>query len=180
MELTVALEETFAHAHDVIANVRPEQYADQTPCAEWTVRELLEHMIGVVAGLGAAASGKPRSPFSLGDDPAAQFEDVAAAAIAGWQTPGVMDRIVEFGPGPMPGRALAGINLLDTATHTWDLATATGQPATLPDDVAIAALEASLATISPEIRAGRFDAERTAPSDAGPTERLVAFLGRTP
>ena len=179
MELTTALEQTFEHAHGVIANVRPEQYDDKTPCAEWTVRELLEHMIGVVAGLGAAASGQPRAQFALGDDPAAQFEEAAAAAVAGWRTPGVMDRIVDGGPGPMPGSVLAGINLLDTATHTWDLATATGQPATLPDDVAVAALEASVATISPEIRPGRFAPEVTAPDDAGPTERLVAFLGRS-
>lgn len=80
----------------------------------------------------------------------------------------------------MPGRVLASINLLDTATHTWDLATATGQPSALPDEVANAALEAGLATISPDIRPGRFGPEVAAPVGAGPTERLVAFLGRIP
>jgi uncharacterized protein (TIGR03086 family) len=82
--------------------------------------------------------------------------------------------------GPMPGHVLAGINLLDTATHTWDLATATGQPPALPDDVATAALEASHAIISPETRPGRFGPEVPAPEGAAPTEVLVAFLGRTP
>ena len=80
----------------------------------------------------------------------------------------------------MPGRIVAGINLLDTATHTWDIATATGQPTQLPDDVATTALEVSRATISPEIRAGRFGPELSAPDGAGPTEQLVAFLGRRP
>ena len=80
----------------------------------------------------------------------------------------------------MPGRVLAGINLLDTATHTWDLATATGQPSTLPDGVATAALEVSRATISPELRPGRFGPEVPVAADAGPTEQLVAFLGRRP
>ena len=65
----------------------------------------------------------------------------------------------------MPGRVLAGINLLDTATHTWDIATATGQPAKLPDGVAEAALEASRATISAEIRPGRFGPELPAPTE---------------
>ena len=92
----------------------------------------------------------------------------------------MLDKIVDAGPGPMPGRVLAGINLLDTATHTWDIATATGQPAKLPDGVAEAALEASRATISAEIRPGRFGPELPAPTDAGPTEQLVAFLGRQP
>jgi uncharacterized protein (TIGR03086 family) len=80
----------------------------------------------------------------------------------------------------MPGRVLAGINLLDTATHTWDLATATGQPAELPDDVAAAALEAGRQIVSPELRNGRFGPEHTPPLDADATSRLVAFLGRQP
>jgi hypothetical protein len=49
-----------------------------------------------------------------------------------------------------------------------------------PDDVAIAALEASMATIRPEIRTGRFGPEVAVADDADPTDRLVAFLGRTP
>jgi uncharacterized protein (TIGR03086 family) len=180
MELIEALEHTFDHTQRVIDDVRADQYDDPTPCSEWTVRDLLEHTIGVVAGLGAAASGTPAAAFVLGPDPAAQFRDAAKAAIEAWRRPGVMDELVDGGPGPMPGRALASINLLDTATHTWDLAVATGQPAQLPDDVARAALEASRATISPEIRPGRFGPEVSVPTDAGATDQLVAFLGRQP
>src|SRR5438874_11094586 len=116
MELIDSLEQTFTQAEGVIANVGEAQYADKTPCSEWTVGDLLEHMIGVVAGLGAAAGGQPRAPFVLAADPAAQFQDTAAGALEAWRSPGVMDRIIEAGPGPMPGRVLASINLLDTAT----------------------------------------------------------------
>jgi uncharacterized protein (TIGR03086 family) len=178
MELIDALERTFQHAQGVIGNVSADQLDNPTPCPEWAVRDLLRHTIGVVAGLGAAASGAPRAEFVLGPDPASQFQQAAEVALVAWRTPGVLDSVVNGGPGPMPGRSLAGINLLDTATHTWDIATATGQPAELPDDVAIAALEASRATISPEIRRGRFGPEVPAPDGAGPTEQLVAFLGR--
>jgi uncharacterized protein (TIGR03086 family) len=180
MELIDALEQTFQHADSVISDVRADQYDDPTPCADWAVRDLLSHTISVVAGLGAAAAGDPPTEFALGTDPAAQFRDAAAAALAAWRTPGVLDKIVDAGPGPMPGRVLAGINLLDTATHTWDIATATGQPTLLPSGVAEAALEAARATISPEIRPGRFGPEVPAPPAAGPTEQLVAFLGRQP
>jgi len=181
VDLVDALDQTFQHAHRVIAGTSASQHGDSTPCEEWTVRDLLEHMIGVVGGLGAAAAGQPPSgPFELGADPAAQFEDAAAATLAAWRTPGVLDRIVDGGPGPMPGRVLAGINLLDTATHTWDLARATGQPSELPDEIAAAAMEASSQIISPEIRPGRLGAEVQTSEDAGPTDRLVAFLGRTP
>jgi uncharacterized protein (TIGR03086 family) len=180
MELIAALEQAFQHAHGVIGNVRADQYDDPTPCPDWAVRDLLGHTIGVVTGLGAAASGNPPAEFALGPDPASQFREAADAALTAWRTPGVFDMIVDGGPGPMPGRALAGINLLDTATHTWDIATATGQPTQLPDGVAEAALEASRATISATIRPGRFGLEVPAALDAGPTEQLVAFLGRQP
>lgn len=180
MDVIDALDQTFDHAHGVIAGVRVDQYADTTPCAEWSVRDLLDHMVGVVAGLGSAAAGTEPSPFELGDEPAVQFQAAAAAAMEAWRRPGVLDAMIDGGPGPMPGRVLAGINLLDTATHSWDLATATGQPAALPDDVAVAAMEASRATIAPEIRPGRFGPEVDAPSGASATDALVAFLGRTP
>ena len=180
MELIDALEQTFQHAHGVIGNVRADQYDNPTPCPEWAVRDLLGHTIGVVAGLGAAASGAPREAFALGPDPAAQFRQAADTALAAWRTPGIFDEVIDAGPGPMPGRVLAGINLLDTATHTWDLATATGQPAQLPDDLAATVLEVSRATISPGIRSGRFGPEVPAPPGGGPTEQLVAFLGRQP
>jgi uncharacterized protein (TIGR03086 family) len=180
MDVIESLDQTFRHTGTVIAGVRPEQLDAPTPCAEWTVRDLLQHMVGVVAGMGAAASGQEPALFELDADLAGQFERAAVAAMAGWRTPGVLDRVIDGGAGPMPGRVLAGINLLDTATHTWDLATATGQPADLPPAVAESALEASQQIVSSEIRAGRFGPEQPAPEGAGPTEQLVTFLGRTP
>lgn len=180
MDLIDSLDQSFQHAHGVIGNISADQYDNKTPCEEWTVRDLLAHTIGVVAGLGAAASGSPGTPFELGTDPAAQFKDIAAATLAAWSAPGVFDQVLHSPAGAMPGRVLAGINLLDTTTHTWDLACATGQPTHLPDDVARAALEVSRATISPDIRSGRFGPEQPVTADAGPTEQLVAFLGRRP
>ena len=122
MDITDSLDSTFQHTHRVIAGVRPEQWDDATPCTDWTVRDLLDHMIGVVSGLGAAAAGAPREPFVLSADPVGQFDAASAAAMAAWRSPGVLERIVDGGAGPMPGQVLAGINLLDTATHSWDLA----------------------------------------------------------
>jgi len=180
MDVVDALDDTFQHAHVVIGGVKAEQHSDKTPCTEWTVGELLEHMIGVVAGLGAAAAGEPPAAFVLSDDPAGQFKSAAASAMAAWRQPGVLDRIVDAGPGPMPGSVLASINLIDTAVHTWDLASATGQSRELPTPVALAATEASRAIVNDELRTGRFAPEQPAPDAGTATERLVAFLGRTP
>lgn len=175
MDIVDTLDRTFQHTNGVIKGVHPDQHTGPTPCREWTVYDLLEHMIGVVAGFGA-----PGEPFTLGADPAGQFEAAAASALRAWRAPAALERIVEIPAGPMPGHVLAGINLLDTATHAWDLATATDQPAELPTDVAEAALAASREIISPALREGRFAPEVPAPDGASATARLVAFLGRTP
>lgn len=183
MEIVDALDRTFQHTQGVIAGVTPDQYDNATPCPDWDVRALLEHLVGVVAGLGAAVGGEPPAgPFELAPDPAAQFAEVSKSALAAWGAPGALDQTVDAGPGPMPARVLGAINLLDTATHTWDLATATGQPSVLPDEVAAAALEASRQVISPQMRAGRFGPEVTVVGvdDLHDTDRLVAFLGRQP
>lgn len=180
MDLIEALDRTFQHTHGVIAAVPSAKLDAGTPCEEWRVRDLLEHMIGVVAGLGAAASGTAPSPFELGDDPAAQFEVIAKATLDAWSAPGALERVIDGPAGALPGTVYAGINLLDTATHSWDLATACGLPSALPDDVAALALEVSRQTIAPEIRPGRFGDEVSAASGAGATDQLVAFLGRTP
>ena len=184
MELVDALDQTFDHAYKVIAGVQPGQYGDPTPCEEWNVQQLLTHVVGVVTMMGeATASGQAQRPagsMALADDPAAQFRAAADAALAGWRKPGIMDEAINAGPGPMPGRALAGINLLDTATHSWDLARATGQSSELPPAVAEAALEASRQIVNDQLRPGRFASELDAPEGCTSTDRLVAFLGRQP
>jgi len=180
MDVVDALAKTFDHTRGVIANVGPDQLDGPTPCSEWTVRDLMAHLIGVVDGLGASAAGRTPTPFELGADPAGQFDAIAATAITAWRAPGVLARVLESPAGAVPGHVLAGINLLDTATHAWDLATATGQPAMLPVDVATAALEASHAIVNDDLRAGRFGPEVVVPDGADATARLVGFLGRTP
>src|SRR5260370_41066080 len=103
MDVVEALDLTFGNAQGVIAGLRADQLDDKTPCAEWTVRELLEHMIGVVAGMGAATRGESRSPFMLGTDPAAQFAEASVGPLAAWRVPGFLDRLVQGGPEPVPG-----------------------------------------------------------------------------
>ncbi len=183
MELVDALDRTFEHTQVVIAGVAPEQLGNPTPCAEWDVRALVEHTIDVVERIGASARGDEAPPPGscvLGDDPAGQFRTAAAATLAAWRAPGALERSVPGPGGPMPASVLAGINFLDTTTHAWDIAVATGQDPRLPDDVVELALGLVPRIVTPELRPGRFDPEVPAATGAGPTDRLAAFLGRDP
>ena len=81
----------------------------------------------------------------------------------------------------MPVTIALSINLVDIATHSWDIARATGQPAELPDGLATTVLGAAQGFVTDDIRSfAGIDPAVAVGADATPTERLVAFLGRRP
>jgi uncharacterized protein (TIGR03086 family) len=182
MELLDALAETFDHTTKVVSGIRPDQRAGATPCGEWDVQALCAHTLGVVMNMGRGASGADLladvNAVTLDTDLGTQFRAEADRTLAAWRTRGRDDE-VNIGAGPMPASVAMSINVLDTATHSWDLARATGQDPNLSDALAEAALECSHRVVRDDIRqfAG-FDPAVTVGADAGPTDRLVAFLGR--
>ena len=182
MELLDALSRTFDHTGAIVAGIRDDQLATPTPCSDWDVQALLEHTLGVVNNMGNGAAGDPvvPGPATLASDRAAQFRAAADKALAAFRGHEMTD-VVDIGAGPMPVRNAVGINVLDTATHAWDMARATGQPADLPDDLAGTVLSLSKSLVSDAARSKRgFNPPVTVPSDASPTAQMVAFLGRQP
>ena len=182
MDTIDALSQTYDRMHQLVKGVSADQLANATPCREWDVRALLAHTLSVVSGLSAAAAGSVPAPLHLDEgDIAGQFRALADASLAAWQAPGVLDREMDGGAGAMPGASYASINTLDTLVHAWDLARATGQDAAVPDALAEHVLGICQAVVTPEARqfAG-FDPAVDLPAGAGPTDRLVAFLGRQP
>jgi uncharacterized protein (TIGR03086 family) len=184
MELLDALSQTFDHTSKIVGGVHDDQLGLSTPCRQWDVRTLLSHTIGVVANVGRGASGQGLladvNSFPLEADLGAQFRAVADLTLGAWTARGPEGE-VNIGPGPMPLEAAIGINLLDTATHSWDIARATGQDGSLPDELAATVLAVSRAVVTDNIRGfGRFDPAVPVSPDASPTDQLVAFLGRRP
>jgi len=183
MEMLDALGRTFDHAGKIVGGVRPDQLDAPTPCSEWNVRSLLQHMTGVVANMGRGASGgellADMNGYPLDSDFGAQFRTESARTLDAWKARG-LDGEVNVGAGPMPAQLGLSINLVDTATHTWDLACATGQDAQLPDDLAAAALAAGQGFLNDDVRkfAG-IDPAVPVADNATATEKLAAFMGRT-
>lgn len=184
MDLLTALSQTFDHTHRVIAGVRADQTGNPTPCAEWDVHALLGHALGVVAGIGSAVRGDAppadEAGFVLADDAAAQFRSLADSTLAAWTDVDLTSEI-NIGAGPMPGSAALSINLVDTSTHAWDIARATGQPEDLPEELAALVLGICHGFVTDEIRGfAGFDPAVPVSADASSTTKLVAFLGRKP
>jgi uncharacterized protein (TIGR03086 family) len=188
-QLATALDAT----EHVITAVRDEQWAAPTPCPEWTVRDLVSHMVTsnhafvrILSGAPARAPGSPApdAPASgLADVPdrglVEAYRDSAGALLAAFRQPGVLDRIHTVPIGPVPGIAALHLRITEVLVHGWDLARATGQHAQFPEDLAEQELAFSRRKLG-DIPAGRtpFGPPQPVPDDAPAIDRLVALLGR--
>jgi uncharacterized protein (TIGR03086 family) len=185
---TEGLEQAVAVARGVLAGVRSDQFDDPTPCASWTVRDLVNHLVGgsyffasaTNAG-GVSDDGAEAPDFSAGDYVAA-YEEGSKQAIAAFGAPGALDKIVKLPFGEFPGSGFMGLATTDTLAHAWDLARATGQSTDLAPALAQQVLEGARMAISDAVRGDEpmpFAKEQPCPDDASPADRLAAFLGRT-
>ncbi len=147
-----------------------------TPCDEWDVHDLLNHMLDTQQFFVGTARGKDASPPSptpserLGDDPVADFEHARSELLSTFGEDGVIAKT---------GASL-GIAFSDQLLHGWDLATATAQDATMPDGLAEAAYEVIHGRFSDEERKGIFGPEVAIQSSASPQDKLLGYTGRNP
>ena len=190
MELYEAFDRAVASTAGIVKTVRPDQAGAPTPCTEWDVRDLLNHIIGTLwlseALLSDRAARHPMAPGGLpgtdlaDPDPAAAYAEASAAALTAASVGDTLTRVHPTPLGDMPGPALAGFTTLDIAVHGWDLARATGQRAALDDTLAAHVLAFAEQAVTHETRAPRIGPAVPVPAGAPLTDRLVAFLGRQP
>jgi uncharacterized protein (TIGR03086 family) len=170
----------------IVMGVRPEHLREPTPCPDWDVRLLLNHIIGgnhmfaeVAKGGRVDASGDMEDYTR--PDPGSNYLASADAVLAAWAEPGAMERRVHMPFGDIPASAAVSIHFLDVVVHGWDLARATGQDTTIEPDLAAEALDISHGLLSPELReTGVFGPEIALSDDQPLHDRLVAFMGRRP
>ncbi|KJS55362.1 TIGR03086 family metal-binding protein [Streptomyces rubellomurinus] len=185
-------------AAEVVDSVRPGQLDLATPCAGWTLRRLLEHVLGQHRGFAAAArgAGPDLALFAdapVGADPAGDFRRTGAELTDAFRAAAAADRPLWLPEirdgGPFPLRQAVGFHLLDTLVHGWDVAAALGSPAGLvaaverDEELADALLAVTGAVPdTPEDRApGRAFRPGLEPGDGVCRfDRALALLGRDP
>ena len=166
--------------------MRPEHLPEPTPCRDWDVRLLLNHIIGGNHMFAEVARGGRVDATGVMDnytvpDPGSNYIASADSVLAAWAEPGAMDRRCHMPFGDIPASAAVSIHFLDIVVHGWDLARATGQDTTIEPDLAAEALDISHGLLSPELRdTGVFGPEIPASDDDPLHARLVAFMGRRP
>lgn len=172
-------------ARGVLANVSADDLSKSTPCKDWDVAQLIEHMVGAqhwarqgVQGVEMTETGEG----SAAGDYVATFDQAAADCLQAFSEDGAMGRTVNPGFGDMPAAALLGLATTDTFTHAWDLARSTGQDTNLAPELAAQLLAQSRSSIQPAFRSEEgsiFGFEQEAPDDAPAADQLAAFLGRS-
>ncbi|MFB7543824.1 TIGR03086 family metal-binding protein [Streptomyces zaomyceticus] len=154
-----------------------------TPCAEYDVRALLNHLLGVVVHFQALAAKQP-ADLALGTDWLAdpgwrdRFEAETEKLVEAWSAPGAEEG--STGAMALPARTVGSMVLLDLTVHAWDLARATGRSFE-PDPAVVAGLVEEVERMAPMARkAGVFGEPAELPGDATAFERLLATTGRDP
>src|SRR6516162_6127051 len=163
----------------VLANVSSEQFGAPTPCSEWTIRDLIEHVIGGNEHVGIW-SGSTDEPAARPDDIVAAHRDAAAAAHEVFARPDGMSTMFKLPFAEIPGQIFIGMRTSDVLTHAWDLAAATGQSTDLDPELATELLAAVRAFVGPQFRGPGmpFGDEQPCSSERAPADQLAAFLGR--
>jgi uncharacterized protein (TIGR03086 family) len=170
-----------------VTGIGDDQWTSRTPCEDWDVRELVNHIVSGNFWAGELARGKTIEEVGdrldgdvLGDDPTAAYDESARAASEAFHAPGAMEAPCAVSYGPVPGEVYLGHRFIDVLVHGWDVAKATGQDTTLDPEL----VEACLAVIEPQkdllLGSGAFGAHHTMPPGADRQTELLTLLGRTP
>ena len=171
----------------VILQVGQRQWQNQTPCTEWNVHDLVNHLVyeqlwvpHLLAGRTLDEVGDRFDGDVLGSDPLQSWTEAATAARSAWTRPGALDGRVNVSSGQIAADEYGWQMTLDLAAHGWDLAVAIDAPDPIDPDLAGTLLE----QIGPEVEqwqgAGIFAPPVAVPADAGPVARLLGLVGRDP
>lgn len=169
----------------VADQVATDQWDASTPCADWDVRALVNHVVNeerwtapLFDGSTIADVGDRFDGDLLGDDPPAAVRAAAAEAIEAIDSPGALDRTVHLSFGDTPGEEYAMQLFADHLIHGWDLAHAIGADEALDPQLVAACADWYAAREDLYRGSGAVDARPDVPATADAQTRLLAGFGR--
>ena len=177
------LERALDQTQAIIAQVRVDQAGAPTPCSDWNVRQLVNHVVHDVQQFTAMAHGErfqQRDADVTCDDWLGAYRTAANDLRTAWSEPGALERTVKLPFGEMPATWQVGQQFTDLAVHAWDVARAAGLEPTVDASILDAALAWGKQNLKPEFRGAAFGPEVPVPDSAPTFDRLVGFFGRDP
>ena len=185
LDLPALHRQALSSTRKFLVGVEPSQWRNMTPCDEWDVWSVANHVVSGNLWATELASGRTIDDVGdrldgnqLGDDPVEAFDRSAEAATNTFEIPGVLEAPCAVSYGPVPGSVYLGHRFIDVLIHGWDIAVATGQDLTLDPSL----VEACHTVIEPQIEqlqaSGMFGSARGTSPQADPQTRLLQALGR--
>jgi uncharacterized protein (TIGR03086 family) len=172
----------------VVDGIEPAQLSKPTPCSEWDVRALLNHVTGGATMFAECVENGSISDDrlielitddQLGDDYKKSFDAAATHAVNAFGAPGAAEKVVKLPFGEMPAGVALQFAIFDVTVHALDLAKATGQSTELDPEVLETALAIGQHGVTPEMRSGgQFGAEIVVAESSPLGDRVLAFAGR--
>lgn len=174
--------DALAWVGELMTATQPRQLDTLTPCEGFNIRLLMGHLLGTAhRGLGTARGVSTRDiPHVVTDVPdeelAATYATLSASIRQTW-SPLVASDQVRAPWGPCTVLEAARGFTVETVTHGWDLAVATGQPCDAPGNIADRCLTYAASVIPDRLRGVMYDAPIVGGGDRSATERLAHLLG---
>ena len=182
-QMVKTLEQALERNASLIAQADASKLDNPTPCKDWDVKGVIGHIIGGAQMFTAIVKGEEFKPTAPGDDLSGSFLAAKQALVDAFSDPAVFGRTFTFPFGAFPAPAGMGIMLMETFVHGWDLAKGLGVDAEIDPTLAMIILDGVKQSPMSGMRSPEgspFGLEVSVPDSATPTEKLVAFLGRTP
>jgi uncharacterized protein (TIGR03086 family) len=171
----------------VVDNVTPAELSDPTPCDEWDVRALVNHVILWTSySLERRAHGESVAPelmerdFAAAPDFASAYRAQLDRAVAAWADPAVWDRELDMMGAATPAADVGALIIAEMVLHGWDLAAATGQDYSVSERATGAALRAVEANAELFRQYQGFADPVPMAADARVLDRVLALSGRDP
>ncbi len=174
---------------DVVRRIEPDQLAAPTPCGDWDVRTLVDHLLFWAPALEAAAGKEPVAVPTVGEgesppadaDRVRRLEVRLGRLVEAWGRPEAWEGTTALGdPTPLPAPMIGGMVLGEFVVHGWDLARATGQEVVWDDAVLEFALEWLGQTAEQGRTMGVYGPAVPVPGDAPVLDRVLGLTGRNP
>ena len=163
---------------DVLTVVGDDDLDRPTPCSDWTVADLLHH---VVEANQSSVTNMGEVPVDVSDrDRVAAHAAVSAQSREVFSASGWSDKMVELPFATLPATVFAAIRSGDCYIHAWDLATAIGADNDLDRELGEEIMAVTAPLVPPDLRGpGRpFAAQQPCSPDRPIADRLAAFFGR--
>ncbi len=141
-----AVTEALGRLMEATEAMDPTTLGQSTPCPEFTVADLMDHVVMVMRRVAVLGNGGHFSEVqheTLGSDWLKAYRSAAHDVMAAWTDPVKLGRVYEVPWGELPGAPLISTYTAELAVHGWDLATATGQTLEVDDATLAGALVAA-------------------------------------